>query len=50
MLLNFVCAGVFPPTITPDNFYFGFKELLSYNLRQKPILGIKGDVVTFILY
>lgn len=47
MLLNFVHSGVFPPVITPDrsdNFYFGFKEfVLSYNLRQKSTLGIKGD-------
>lgn len=30
--------------IFSDNFYVGFKELvvLSYNLRQKPTLGIKG--------
>lgn len=46
-ITEFCSLGVFSPIITPDrsdNFYVGFKELvvLSYNLRQKPTLGIKG--------
>lgn len=49
MLLNFVCSGVFPPIIAPDQIIQEF--VVSYNLRQKPILGIKGHIViTFTLY
>lgn len=51
ILLNFVHVFFSNYYTLSDNFRFGFKEfVVSYNLRQKPILGIKGDVVTFTLY